>query len=213
VARTSAVVVAGGRGDRFGAPKQFSTAGGARLVDHAVAAAAAVCNEVIVVLPADATWDGGSVQAVVAGGATRSESVRAGLAAVSADTDIVVVHDAARPLATPELFELVVDAVRAGADAAVPALEVADTLKRIDGERVVETVSRDRLVAVQTPQAFRASVLRDAHARGSEATDDAALVEAAGGKVVVVAGDPRNLKVTTVADLVLASTLLEEKTG
>jgi 2-C-methyl-D-erythritol 4-phosphate cytidylyltransferase len=213
VARTSAVVVAGGRGDRFGAPKQFSTAGGARLVDHAVAAAAAVCNEVIVVLPADATWDGGSVQAVVTGGATRSESVRAGLAAVSADTDIVVVHDAARPLATPELFELVVDAVRAGADAAVPALEVADTLKRIDGERVVETVSRDHLVAVQTPQAFRASVLRDAHARGSEATDDAALVEAAGGKVVVVAGDPRNLKVTTVADLVLASTLLEEKTG
>jgi 2-C-methyl-D-erythritol 4-phosphate cytidylyltransferase len=212
VARTSAVVVAGGRGDRFGAPKQFSTAGGARLVDHAVAAAAAVCNEVILVLPADATWDGCAVHAVVAGGATRSESVRAGLAAVSADTDIVVVHDAARPLATPELFELVVDAVRSGADAAVPALEVADTLKRVDGERVVETVSRDHLVAVQTPQAFRASVLRDAHARGDEATDDAALVESAGGKVVVVAGDPRNLKVTTVADLVLASTLLEDKT-
>jgi 2-C-methyl-D-erythritol 4-phosphate cytidylyltransferase len=212
VARTSAVVVAGGRGDRFGAPKQFSTAGGARLVDHAVAAAAAVCNEVVVVLPADATWDGCAVQAVVAGGATRSESVRAGLAAVAADTDIVVVHDAARPLATPELFELVVDAVRAGADAAVPALEVADTLKRVDGGRVVETVSRDHLVAVQTPQAFRASVLRDAHARGSEATDDAALVEAAGGTVVIVPGDPRNLKVTTVADLVLASTLLEETT-
>jgi 2-C-methyl-D-erythritol 4-phosphate cytidylyltransferase len=212
VVRTSAVVVAGGRGDRFGAPKQFSTAGGARLVDHAVAAAAVVCNEVIVVLPADATWDGCAVQAVVAGGATRSESVRAGLAAVATDADIVVVHDAARPLATPELFELVVDAVRAGADAAVPALEVADTLKRVDGERVVETVSRDHLVAVQTPQAFRASVLRDAHARGDEATDDAALVESAGGKVVVVAGDPRNLKVTTVADLVLASTLLEDKT-
>jgi 2-C-methyl-D-erythritol 4-phosphate cytidylyltransferase len=208
VARTSAIVVAGGRGDRFGAPKQFSDVGGARLVDHAVAAAAAVCDEVVVVLPSGVAWDGDPVQAVVAGGSTRSESVRAGLVAVDADTEIVVVHDAARPLATAELFALVVDAVRAGADAAVPGLEVSDTLKRVDGERVIDTVARDHLVTVQTPQAFRASVLRDAHTQSGEATDDAALVEARGGTVVVVPGDPRNLKVTTVADLVLASTLL-----
>jgi 2-C-methyl-D-erythritol 4-phosphate cytidylyltransferase len=205
------VVVAGGRGDRFGAPKQFSTVAGARLVDHAVAAASSVCNEVVLVLPPGVEWDGAAVQQVVAGGDTRSESVRAGLAAVADDTEIVVVHDAARPLATPELFELVIDAVRAGADAAVPALEVADTLKRVDGGRVVDTVSRDMLVAVQTPQAFRASALRAAHAHAVDATDDAALVEADGGTVVVVAGDPRNLKVTTIADLALAETLLEAR--
>jgi 2-C-methyl-D-erythritol 4-phosphate cytidylyltransferase len=205
------VVVAGGRGDRFGSLKQFSTVAGARLVDHAVAAAASVCNEVVVVLPTGVEWDGPTVQAVVAGGATRSESVRAGLAAVADDTEIVVVHDAARPLASPELFELVIDAVRAGADAAVPALEVVDTLKRVDGDRVVDTVDRAKLVAVQTPQAFRASALRAAHEGGDNATDDAALVEASGGTVVIVAGDPRNLKVTTMADLTLAETLLEAR--
>ena len=211
MSRTSAVVVAGGRGDRFGSPKQFSMAAGARLVDHAVAAAAAVCNEVVVVLPDGSAWDGAPVQAVVPGGATRSESVRAGLAAVADDTDIVVVHDAARPLATPELFELVIDAVRAGADAAIPALEMADTIKKVDGDHVVGTVARDHLVAVQTPQAFRADLLRRAHENGADATDDAALVETAGGTVVVVAGDPRNVKVTTVADLALATALLEAK--
>ena len=203
------MVVAGGRGDRFGAPKQFSTVAGARLVDHAVAAAAAVCNEVIVVLPPGVDWDGPTVQSVVAGGATRSDSVRAGLAAIADDTEIVVVHDAARPLARPELFELVIDGVRAGADAAIPALEVVDTLKRVQGDRVVDTVERDMLVAVQTPQAFRADALRAAHEHGGNATDDAALVEASGGTVVIVAGDPRNLKVTTMADLALAETLLE----
>jgi 2-C-methyl-D-erythritol 4-phosphate cytidylyltransferase len=211
VARTSAVVVAGGRGDRFGAPKQFSEVGGARLVDHAVAAAGAVCDEVVVVLPTGVAWEGGPVQAVVTGGSTRSESVRAGLAAIADDVDIVVVHDAARPLATSELFELVIDAVRAGADAAVPALEVTDTLKRVEGARVIDTVARDRLVAVQTPQAFRAETLRSAHECGGDATDDAALVEAAGGTVVIVPGDPCNVKVTTVADLVLATTLLEAR--
>ena len=107
--RTSAVVVAGGRGDRFGALKQFSSVAGARLVDHAVAAAAAVCNEVVLVLPAGTAWEGAPVHAAVSVGATRAESVRAGLAAMSDDVDIVVVHDAARPLATPELFELVLN--------------------------------------------------------------------------------------------------------
>lgn len=206
---TSAIVVAGGRGDRFGAPKQFLTAAGARLVDHAVATAGSVCDEVVVVLPADQAWDGPAVTAAVPGGETRAASVRAGLAAVAPGAAIVVVHDAARPLASPELFELVIDAVRAGADAAVPAIEVTDTLKRIDGDRVVATVERDGLVAVQTPQAFRAEALRAAHASEAEATDDAALVEVAGGRVVVVPGDPRNLKVTTVADLAVAAALLE----
>jgi len=209
--RTSGIVVAAGRGERFGAPKQFLTAGGARLVDLAVAAAGAVCDEVVVVLPAGEAWDGGAVAAAVPGGESRSQSVRAGLAAIDDGAEIVVVHDAARPLASAGLFELVIDTVRAGADGAVPAVEVADTLKRVTGDRVTETVARDGLVAVQTPQAFRASALRAAHTSDEDATDDAALVEAAGGTVVVVPGDPRNIKVTTLADLAVVNLLLEGK--
>ena len=209
--RTSAVIVAAGCGARFGAPKQFLVAGGARLVDHAVAAAGAACDEVVVVLPPDRAWDGAPVAAAVTGGATRSDSVRAGLEAVSPRTEIVVVHDAARPLASPELFELVVDTVRAGADAVVPAVPVADTIKRVRGDRVVETLDRAELVAVQTPQAFRIDRLRAAHAATGEATDDAALVEADGGSVVIVAGDPRNLKVTTLADLSIVEALLSDR--
>ena len=211
--RTVAIVVAAGQGERFGAPKQFLAVGNHRLVDRAVAVAGAACDEVVLVLPEGRVWDGAAVAAAVAGGRTRSESVRAGLAAVASDAEIAVVHDAARPLATPELFELVIDAVRAGADAAVPALPVADTLKRVDGDRVVGTVDRDGLVAVQTPQAFRVAVLRAAHTDDADATDDAALVEAAGGTVVVVGGDPRNLKVTNVADVAVVEALLAALPG
>jgi 2-C-methyl-D-erythritol 4-phosphate cytidylyltransferase len=196
-----AVVVAAGRGDRFGSPKQFVEVAGVRLVDRAVMACRSVSDEVVVVLPPQTEWDGPPVDAAVTGGATRSESVRAGLRALSSGVDIVVVHDAARPLASPALFAAVVEAVRAGADGAVPGVVVADTLKRVDGNRVVETVDRAGLVAVQTPQAFRADVLRVAHARRGEATDDAALVEASGGRVVVVPGEPANVKVTEPADL------------
>ncbi|HTR97126.1 MAG TPA: 2-C-methyl-D-erythritol 2,4-cyclodiphosphate synthase, partial [Candidatus Acidoferrales bacterium] len=117
------------------------------------------------------------------------------------DADVVVVHDAARPLAAPGLFEAVVAAVGAGADAAVPALAVTDTLKRVEAGRVAATVERAGLVAVQTPQAFRRAALAAAHEGGAEATDDAALVEAAGGRVVVVDGDARNVKITDAGDL------------
>ena len=211
--RTVAIVVAAGQGSRFGAPKQFLAVGDQRLVDRAVAVAGAACDEVIVVLPEGRVWDGAPVAAAVAGGRNRSESVRAGLAAVAPDAEIAVVHDAARPLATPELFELVIDAVRAGADAAVPALPIADTLKRVDGDQVIGTVERDGLVAVQTPQAFLVVALRAAHGDDADATDHAALVEAAGGTVVVVAGDPRNLKVTNVADVAVVEALLAALPG
>jgi 2-C-methyl-D-erythritol 4-phosphate cytidylyltransferase len=207
-AGVAAIVVAGGRGERFGAPKQFTELAGVPLVERAVADARAACARVVVALPDAAGWTGGSDVAVVAGGVTRSASVRAGLDAVPADTEIVVVHDAARPLAGTALFEAVIDAVRAGADGAVPAVPVADTLKRVDGDAVVETVPRDGLVAVQTPQAFRAEVLRAAHAEGRDATDDAALVEADGGRVVVVPGDRRNVKITDPSDLAVAEALL-----
>jgi 2-C-methyl-D-erythritol 4-phosphate cytidylyltransferase len=135
--------------------------------------------------------------------------VRAGLGAVPLGAEIVVVHDAARPLASAELFHAVIGAVRDGADGAVPGLAVADTLKRVDDVRVTATVDRVGLVAVQTPQAFAAATLRAAHATGADATDDAALVEEIGGTVVVVPGDPRNLKVTGPADLMIAAALLE----
>jgi len=138
----------------------------------------------------------------VAGGTTRSESVRAGLAAVPAEATIVCVHDAARPFASRLLFDAVIAAVAAGADAAIPGVPVTDTIKRIDdGNVVVETPPRSSLVAVQTPQAFRAAVLRAAHATGCDATDDAALVELGGGRVVVVPGELTNRKITHPDDL------------
>jgi 2-C-methyl-D-erythritol 4-phosphate cytidylyltransferase len=120
-----------------------------------------------------------------------------------------LVHDAARPLADAPPFVAVIAAVAEGADGAVPGIPVADTLKRVDDVRVTATVDRMGLVAVQTPQAFRAEVLRAAHVGRAEATDDAALVEAIGGSVVVVPGDPRNVKVTGPADLMIAAALLE----
>jgi 2-C-methyl-D-erythritol 4-phosphate cytidylyltransferase len=142
---------------------------------------------------------------IVEGADTRSGSVRSGLAALDGladDDDVVVVHDAARPLASTALFDAVIDAVVAGADAAVPAIPVADTLKRVDVDgRVVETVDRNGLVWIQTPQAFRCGVLRAAHRGAPEATDDAGLVEAGGGVVVVVPGESANRKVTVAGDL------------
>ncbi|HVM41718.1 MAG TPA: 2-C-methyl-D-erythritol 4-phosphate cytidylyltransferase [Acidimicrobiia bacterium] len=202
------IVVAAGSGERFGTAKQFVRLLGTPVVDRAVATADSVTDGVVVVVPPGHTWQGPVVSASVEGGSTRAESVRRGLAAVPDDADIVLVHDAARPLAGPETFRQVVQAVDAGADAAVPAVPVADTVKRVADGRVLETVDRRDLVAVQTPQAFRASVLREAHRGDPDATDDAALVEASGGRVVVVPGDPRNLKLTTALDLEVAAALL-----
>ena len=198
-----AIVVAAGRGSRFGGAKQFEELEGRRVVDWALAASRTVAGGVVLVVPADhAGDDKGLADALVVGGATRSDSVRAGLAVVPADADVVLVHDAARPFAAPSIFEAVVAAVRDGADGAVPGVALADTVKRVVGGQVVATLDRDELVAVQTPQAFAAAALRRAHAGGGEATDDAALVEAAGGRVVVVPGDPANTKITLRADLV-----------
>jgi 2-C-methyl-D-erythritol 4-phosphate cytidylyltransferase len=204
-----AIVVAAGSGARFGAAKQFARLGGVTVLDRAVGAAAECTNGVVVVLAPDAQWSAPAGVDVVAGGATRSDSVRAGLERVPDDAGIVVVHDAARPLASRALFAAVIEAVRAGADAAIPALPVVDTVKRVNGAQVLETVPRDDLVVVQTPQAFRADALRKAHAAADISTDDAALVEAAGGTVVIVPGEPRNLKLTVTADLELAQALLD----
>ena len=207
--RSWAIVVAAGGGARFGAAKQFARLGGVTVLDRAVATTREACDGVVVVLPAGTEWNPPDGVATAVGGATRSDSVRAGLAFVPADADVIVVHDAARPLATRRLFAAVIDAVRGGADAAVPAVPVADTLKRVSSGTVVETVARDDLVAVQTPQAFAAVALRAAHQGGEVETDDAALVEAAGGRVVVVDGERRNFKLTVADDLELAQALIE----
>ena len=207
--RTWAIVVAAGGGARFGAAKQFAPLGSGTVIDRSVGVAQESCDGVVVVLPADSTWVPPVGVLRADGGATRSDSVRAGLASVPDDVEVVVVHDAARPLATRRLFDLVVQAVAGGAAGAVPALPVVDTLKRVDGDRVVETVSREGLVGVQTPQAFRADVLRAVHRRGGVDTDDAALVEAGGGVVVVVEGERRNVKLTLADDLELVRALLD----
>jgi 2-C-methyl-D-erythritol 4-phosphate cytidylyltransferase len=207
--QTWAIVVAAGGGSRFGAAKQFARLGGVTVLDRAVGVARESCDGVVVVLPPDKEWTAPEGVLATIGGATRSASVRAGLARIPADADVVVVHDAARPLASRALFARVVAAVRAGADAAIPGVPVSDTVKRVRDNVVIETVPRDDLVAVQTPQAFRRAALEAAHVTEGIGTDDAALVEAAGGSVVVVEGETRNLKLTLVSDLELAQALIE----
>jgi 2-C-methyl-D-erythritol 4-phosphate cytidylyltransferase len=205
---TWAVVVAGGRGSRFGAPKQFLDLAGRPIVSWSLDAARRACEGVVLVVPSghDREWD---ADRIVVGGATRSASVRAGLEAVPLEAAVIVVHDAARPLARLELWHSVIDAVASGADAAIPATPVTDTVKVVGPDGQLSTLDRSILVTVQTPQAFRAEVLRKAHSGGDESTDDAALVEAAGGVVVLVDGPVDNIKVTTPSDLIAAEALME----
>jgi 2-C-methyl-D-erythritol 4-phosphate cytidylyltransferase len=196
------VVVGGGSGRRFGLLKQYEALGDARVIDWSHRVASAASDGVVVVVPAE---DAEREQAV-AGGDSRSASVRAGLAVVPDEATIVCVHDAARPFATADMFQRVCGAVVDGADAAIPGIEVTDTIKVVapDGEgvmSVIDTPDRATLVAVQTPQAFRAKALRAAHAAGGEATDDAAMIERSGGRVVVVDGDLMNRKITVPEDL------------
>ena len=205
------VVVAAGSGTRFGARKQFLDLGGVRVIDHTVATAAAHSDGVVVVLPADAldapTAPLDTELVIVAGGDTRSASVRNGLAAVPAECEVVLVHDGARPMASAGVYERVIAAVQAGAAGVVPAVPVADSIRHRD----LGAVDRTPLVAVQTPQGFDAATLRAAHASGADASDDATLVEAAGHEVVIVDGDPRNLKLTTPFDLEVARLALAEE--
>jgi 2-C-methyl-D-erythritol 4-phosphate cytidylyltransferase len=210
-----AILVAAGRGERLGLdrPKAFANLGEEPLLAEPLRRLEACPWVDAIVLVAPPGWEEpaillaeeegcGKVRACVAGGEERSDSVRAGLAEVADDALVILVHDAARPLVTDAVVARVLEPLSEGWDGAVPGLPVGDTLKRVarDGG-VEETVSRDGLWAVQTPQAFAADSLRRAHAGDSDATDDAGLVEACGGRVKVVEGDPRLLKVTAVADL------------
>lgn len=206
----SAIVLAAGSGNRFGGRKQFALVRSRRLVDRVVETVSWVCDEVIVVLPPGVEWNGPPVAAAVVGGPTRSASVRSGLSAVSATAEIIVTHDPAHPLVKRSLVEAVIGAVRRGADAAVPAVRLVEPLKQVEGNRVVRTTPRDGIVMVQGPAAFRAEVLRAAHASGAEALEDTMLVEAGGGTIVVVPGDVRNVHVTTPEDLDIVARLLDD---
>jgi 2-C-methyl-D-erythritol 4-phosphate cytidylyltransferase len=210
-----AILVAAGRGERLGLdqPKAFAKLGDEPLlaeplrrldesewIDAIVMVAPPGWEEPAILLAEELGC--GKVSACVAGGERRADSVRAGLAEVPQDVLVVLVHDAARPLLPEEVIERVLAPLSEGWDGIVPGLPVADTLKRVGVDGAVEeTISRDSLWAVQTPQAFPADVLRRAVADGGDATDCAGLVEAAGGRVKVVEGDARLLKVTTREDL------------
>jgi len=215
-----AVLAAAGSGERLGAdrPKAFIRLGEQPLLAESLARldASGWIDAIVVAAPPD--WEEpaillaeelgcGKVSACVTGGATRADSVRLGLAEVPPDAAVVVVHDAARPVLDDAVIERVVTALGNGWDGAVPGLPVPDTVKRVEGDRIVETLPRDELRVVQTPQAFVADVLRAA-LTGSDWTDCAAAVEAAGGRVRVVEGDPRLLKVTDAGDLDRVAALL-----
>jgi 2-C-methyl-D-erythritol 4-phosphate cytidylyltransferase len=214
-----AVVAAAGRGERLGSdrPKAFANLRNRPLlaeslerleasewIDAIVIAGAPQWEEPSILLAEELGC--GKVTACVTGGETRAESVRAGVAEIPEDAVAIVVHDAARPLLVEEVLERVLNAIGEGWDGAVPVLPIHDTVKRVDGERVAETVERDGLAVSQTPQAFVADVLRSA--LGGEGTDCAALVEARGGRVKAVPGDRRLLKITDPEDLALVESWL-----
>jgi len=217
-----AVLAAAGRGERLGTdrPKAFARLGGRPLlaesmerlessdwIDAIVVAAPPEWEEPAILLAEE--LGAGKVSSVVTGGESRSESVRLALAEVPEDAAAVLVHDAARPLVSDTVIERVLAPLSEGWDGVVPALQVPDTVKKVQRDQVVETVPRDELFAVQTPQAFVASVLRDALTGDlASASDCASLVEAKGGRVKVVEGDRRLLKVTDADDLALVESWL-----
>jgi 2-C-methyl-D-erythritol 4-phosphate cytidylyltransferase len=218
-----AVLAAAGRGERLGSdrPKAFARLGGRPLlaeslerlegsdwIDFIVIAAPAEWEEPAILLAEE--LGAGKVSSVVTGAASRSESVREALAEVGDDAAVVLVHDAARPLVPEQVIERVLAPLSEGWDGVVPGLPFSDTVKRVEGDRVVETLPRGELAAVQTPQAFLASILREALREDvANASDCSSLVEARGGRVKVVQGDRRLLKVTSPEDLAVVGAWLE----
>lgn len=201
-----AIVVAAGSGTRFGRLKQLDPLGERRVLDWAIEGLGCRGRTVVVLPSEHLAVEGLKECVVVAGGASRSDSVRAGLAAIPGTATHVLVHDGARPLVSSAIVDRVIQALDS-AEGAIPVVAVTDTLRDHDGN----TVDRSQLVAVQTPQGFRVPALRQAHAGAAEATDDAGLVTAQGGTVVHVAGDPTNLKITVPSDLSIAEVLINAR--
>lgn len=220
--RTAVIVPAAGRGERLGpgAPKALRTLAGQPILLHAVRnlATARDIDMIVVAVPEDSVEESRALLAgielplvIVSGGETRQDSVARALLALPPEVDVVLVHDAARPLVPSEVVDRVAAAVRAGAPAVIPTLGVVDTIKEVDADGVVQaTLDRSRLHAVQTPQGFVRDVLQTAHAAsdGADATDDAGMVERMGVKVHVVPGHEEAFKITRPLDLVLAEAIL-----
>lgn len=200
----AAIVLGAGAGARMGAPKQFlELTPGVRIIDRVVATCRAATEWVGLVLPPGVEWDGGDVDRLIEGGTTRSESVAAGVAALPPSAEIVVVHSASHPLASVDLMHRVIAVVEAGADGCVPILAAADTIKHRDDDGTLTTVGRDGLGAAQAPMAYDRTMLDRALAALDTAVDESVAVEAAGGRVIAVDGEPANLHVTDRASLAI----------
>ena len=215
MSQCAAIIAAAGSGERFGAtlPKALITLGNRTLVEHAVAALAPIASEIVICAPAGYEKQiqelVGADITVVTGGITRSDSVRAGITALTGNNKYVLVHDAARALASTQLAKNVLAALEKGEVAVIPGLELIDTVKSVDaGGHVTSTPDRAGLRRVQTPQGFDLEILKKAHSSGANATDDGALVEAIGHKVLIINGEDRALKITTPADLATALSTL-----
>jgi 2-C-methyl-D-erythritol 4-phosphate cytidylyltransferase len=219
--RVAAIIPAAGSGVRLGAdvPKAFLELGGLSLLTRSALAMSTVADVLIVAAPVDGLDEASAQLAqvdaeihIVAGGEHRQESVAKALRMVPADVSIVLVHDAARPLVPIAVTQNIVEAIRNGAKAVIPVLPLVDTIKRVNNQGVaIETVDRNQLRRVQTPQGFDRATLDLAYQNPEVvATDDAGLMDALGIVVVTVAGDERSLKITTMADVQHALSLLEE---
>ena len=215
MSQCAAIIAAAGSGERFGAtlPKALITLGNRTLIEHAVAALAPIASEIVICAPAGYEKQiqelVGADITVVTGGTTRSDSVRAGITALTGKNKYVLVHDAARALASTQLAKNVLAALEKGEVAVIPGLELIDTVKSVDSSgHVTSTPDRASLRRVQTPQGFDLEILKKAHSSGANATDDGALVEAIGHKVLIINGEDRALKITTPADLATALSTL-----
>ena len=205
------IIPAGGSGERLGAkiPKALVQLAGKTLIEHAVANMAPIANQIIVAAPAGFEEQFkdllGSEVTVVTGGLTRTLSVKKALALVEKENEYILVHDAARSLASTDLAMRVIDSLRAGEKAVIPGMPVSDTIKRVDGDNyVTKTPTRSKLRSIQTPQGFTRKLLLKAHTSADDATDDAGLVEDRGVDVKVILGEERAMKITTMNDLAIA---------
>ncbi len=218
--KVAAIIVAAGKGQRFGAPKQFALLAGRPVVDWTIKAFAEhpQINELIIVLPDESQaeeiktrWP--KIKAVVKGGRQRQDSVSLGLEAVSLEMEIVLVHDGVRPLVTAELISRIIETVEKEG-AAVPAVPIEDTVKIVNGDFIIRTLNRERLIRVQTPQGFRKSLLERAFHQakkdGYYGPDEASLIERIGGRIKIIPGETKNIKITTPEDLKLAEVWINE---
>lgn len=209
--KSAAIVVSAGKGVRFGGLKQLELIGDRRVIDITLAIARKCVDYVICVTVPGTDFGELDADVVVDGGETRSDSVRAGLAVVPSDVKWILVHDAARPLASIGLFERILGRLEDGAPAVIPVIGITDTVKEVVGNKVVATLDRSTLFRVQTPQGFQKPILQLAYESLVDATDDSQLVEQIGVAVEAILGDENNFKITTSSDLERVRELVRDR--